>query len=174
MFKKRAHAEWRALPLAVSLGALACATPAVGQTADQAPAASVFAAIADALSADELVLIFPEGSVSADGTLRPFQPWLADILEKSPVPVIPLALSGLWGSVFSRHDARLIRRLRHVLKLSWIECSISGVCEGGFRWGRRRFETAAQRGRCQIVYQGSPLQRASKQGLTLTLFAVQR
>ncbi|ERF81565.1 putative porin [Bradyrhizobium viridifuturi] len=36
MFKKRAHAEWRALPLAVSLGALACATPAVGQTADQA------------------------------------------------------------------------------------------------------------------------------------------
>ena len=40
MFKKRAHAEWRALPLAVSLGALACATPAVGQTADQAPAAA--------------------------------------------------------------------------------------------------------------------------------------
>lgn len=38
MFKKRVHAEWRALPLAVSLGALACATPAVGQTADQAPA----------------------------------------------------------------------------------------------------------------------------------------
>ncbi|WP_342725984.1 putative porin [Bradyrhizobium sp. B097] len=36
MFKKRAHAEWRALPLAVSLSALACATPAVGQTADQA------------------------------------------------------------------------------------------------------------------------------------------
>ncbi|MDH2385816.1 putative porin [Bradyrhizobium sp. CER78] len=36
MFRKRAHAEWRALPLAVSLGALACATPAVGQTADQA------------------------------------------------------------------------------------------------------------------------------------------
>ncbi|UGA43662.1 putative porin [Bradyrhizobium quebecense] len=36
MFKKRAHAEWHALPLAVSLSALACATPAVGQTADQA------------------------------------------------------------------------------------------------------------------------------------------
>lgn len=40
MFTKKAHAEWRVLPLAVSLGALACVTPAVGQTADQAPAAA--------------------------------------------------------------------------------------------------------------------------------------
>ena len=98
--------------------------PADFSSADQAPAASVFAAIADALSADELVLIFPEGSVSADGTLRPFQPWLADVLEKSPVPVIPLALSGLWGSVFSRHDVRLIQRLRQLRLLRTVTLAV--------------------------------------------------
>ena len=105
--------------------------PADFSSADQAPAASVFAAIADALSADELVLIFPEGSVSADGTLRPFQPWLADILEKSPVPVIPLALSGLWGSVFSRHDARLIRRLRQLRLLRAVTLAVGPASTGG-------------------------------------------
>ena len=105
--------------------------PADFSGADQAPAASVFAAIADALSADELVLIFPEGSVSADGTLRPFQPWLADILEKSPVPVIPLALSGLWGSVFSRHDARLIRRLRQLRLLRAVTLAVGPASTGG-------------------------------------------
>ena len=98
--------------------------PADFSGADQAPAASVFAAIADALSADELVLIFPEGSVSEDGTLHPFQPWLADILEKSPVPVIPLALSGLWGSVFSRHDVRLIQRLRQLRLLRTVTLAV--------------------------------------------------
>ena len=105
--------------------------PADFSGADQAPAASVFAAIADALSADELVLIFPEGSVSEDGTLHPFQPWLADILEKSPVPVIPLALSGLWGSVFSRHDARLIRRLRQLRLLRAVTLAVGPASTGG-------------------------------------------
>ncbi|MEW6639080.1 MAG: putative porin [Pseudomonadota bacterium] len=39
MFKNKADAGWQAIPLAVSLCALACATPALSQTADSAAAA---------------------------------------------------------------------------------------------------------------------------------------
>ena len=35
------------------------------------------------------------------------------ILERTPVPVVPMALSGLWRSLFSRNRARL----RHATQL---------------------------------------------------------
>lgn len=84
---------------------------------DHAPSASACATIAETLAEGDLVLIFPEGDVSEDGALRPFRPWLTGWLEQNPAPVIPLALSGLWGSLFSRQEARLFQRLRQ-LRLS--------------------------------------------------------
>jgi 1-acyl-sn-glycerol-3-phosphate acyltransferase len=38
-----------------------------------------------------------------------FRPGIERILQRSPVPVVPLALRGLWGSVFSRRDGYLQR-----------------------------------------------------------------
>jgi 1-acyl-sn-glycerol-3-phosphate acyltransferase len=57
-----------------------------------------------ALRTGEIVMIFPEGSLTKDGELQRFRPGVARILEANPVPVIPMALSGLWGSFFSRKD----------------------------------------------------------------------
>ncbi len=69
-----------------------------------------FAEVAQALEAGELIGIFPEGVITNTGELNPFRPGVTRILERNPVPVIPLALQGLWGSFFSRKDGRAMTR----------------------------------------------------------------
>ncbi|MDQ3196035.1 MAG: MFS transporter [Burkholderiales bacterium] len=68
--------------------------------------------IAAALEAGELVGVFPEGRITDSGELYPFKSGIARIVERTPVPVVPLALRGLWGSSFSRKHGigRLIPR----------------------------------------------------------------
>ncbi len=70
---------------------------------------------AKALKAGEIVCIFPEGSITSTGELLRFRPGLQRILEQAPVPVVPMALRGLWGSFFSRvSDGKAMRRFRGV------------------------------------------------------------
>ncbi|MBC8008120.1 MAG: MFS transporter [Prolixibacteraceae bacterium] len=59
--------------------------------------------IAAALADGQLVCIFPEGQLTRDGEIGPFRPGVMRILQRSAVPVIPMALSGLWRSIFSRN-----------------------------------------------------------------------
>ena len=66
--------------------------------------------IAQALEQGELVAIFPEGRITDTGELYPFKAGIRRIVERTPVPVIPLALKGLWGSFFSRRDGRAMTR----------------------------------------------------------------
>jgi 1-acyl-sn-glycerol-3-phosphate acyltransferase len=74
-----------------------------------------FAEVAKALAAGEIVGIFPEGKLTETGELNPFRPGIQQIVETTPVPVVPLALRGLWGSFFSRsREGRAMRRLRGV------------------------------------------------------------
>lgn len=54
-----------------------------------------------ALQKGELVFIFPEGRLSPAGQIIPFKRGVIRILERQPVPVIPVAIKGLWGSFFS-------------------------------------------------------------------------
>jgi 1-acyl-sn-glycerol-3-phosphate acyltransferase len=61
-----------------------------------------FDEVSAALRDGQLVCIFPEGRITDDGELKPFRPGIARILERDPVPVVPVALQGLWGSFFSR------------------------------------------------------------------------
>ena len=61
-----------------------------------------FDEVSRALRAGDLVAIFPEGRLSDTGELAPFRAGIARILERDPVPVVPMALQGLWGSFFSR------------------------------------------------------------------------
>ena len=63
-----------------------------------------------ALRAGDLVGIFPEGRITDNGDLYPFKPGITRILARTPVPVVPLALRGLWGSFFSRIDGRAMSR----------------------------------------------------------------
>jgi 1-acyl-sn-glycerol-3-phosphate acyltransferase len=61
-----------------------------------------FSDVASALAQGELVCIFPEGRLSPTGELQPFQHGVERIVGETPVPVVPVALGGLWGSIFSR------------------------------------------------------------------------
>jgi 1-acyl-sn-glycerol-3-phosphate acyltransferase len=71
---------------------------------------AAYDAVADALSHGELVMIFPEGRITDTGELYPFRQGVQRIVERTPVPVIPLALKGLWGSFFSRRDGRAMTK----------------------------------------------------------------
>ena len=77
--------------------------------------ARAFDEAAAALEAGEIVGIFPEGRLTHTGELNAFRPGVLQILERTPVPVVPMALRGLWGSFFSRsHKRRAMRRIRGI------------------------------------------------------------
>ena len=65
-----------------------------------------FNEIEQALKEGELVCIFPEGRLTPDGEVQPFMRGMEVILKRCPVPVIPVALKGLWHSYFSRRKGR--------------------------------------------------------------------
>jgi len=66
--------------------------------------------IARGLEAGDLIGIFPEGRITDTGELYPFRSGIKRIIERTPVPVVPLALCGLWGSFFSRKDGAAMSR----------------------------------------------------------------
>ncbi|MEM5435457.1 MFS transporter [Paraburkholderia diazotrophica] len=67
-------------------------------------------ACAEALDDGDLVCIFPEGKLTSTGDMNPFRHGVSEILRRAPAPVVPMALRGLWGSVWSRSaDARFPR-----------------------------------------------------------------
>lgn len=78
--------------------------------------------IAAALEAGEMVCIFPEGRITDNGELYPFKNGIQRIIDRTPVPVIPMALQGLWGSFSSRKGGaaftRFPRRFRSRVAVS--------------------------------------------------------
>jgi len=86
------------------------AIPIAPAKEDAAMMERAFDEVARALDQGELVGIFPEGRITDTGELYPFRPGVTRILERNPVPVIPLALRGLWGSFFSRKDGPAMSR----------------------------------------------------------------
>ncbi len=80
------------------------AIPIAPAKEDPALMEKAFAEVSAALADGQLVGIFPEGNITRDGELQPFRPGMTRILAANPVPVVPMALSGLWGSFFSRID----------------------------------------------------------------------
>ena len=85
------------------------AIPIAGAKEDAALMERAFAEVDKELAAGNIVCIFPEGGITRDGTMQPFRPGVERILATRPVPVVPLALRGLWGSIFSRADSALGR-----------------------------------------------------------------
>ena len=92
--------------------------PIAGRNEDLLIYDAAFRKIAEYLRAGELVCIFPEGKLTGDGEINEFKSGIERILAENPVPVIPMALQGLWGSFFSRDPRkRLFRRLWSRIKL---------------------------------------------------------
>jgi 1-acyl-sn-glycerol-3-phosphate acyltransferase len=96
------------------------AIPVAPQKQDPEVYERAFEVVAKELRAGQLVCIFPEGHLTKDGEIAEFRAGMLRILEETPVPVIPLALSNLWGSMFSRFAASVWQRLprRYLAKIT--------------------------------------------------------
>lgn len=86
------------------------AIPIAPAKEDPAMMERAFGEVAKALKEGDLVGIFPEGRITDTGELYPFRPGVKRILEVTPVPVVPVALRGLWGSFFSREGGSAMSR----------------------------------------------------------------
>jgi 1-acyl-sn-glycerol-3-phosphate acyltransferase len=96
------------------------AIPIAGAKENEAVMEAAFAEVDKALAEGEIVGIFPEGKLTTDGEIAQFKAGVERILKTRPVPVVPMALRGVWASVFSKQDARwgrLPRRLRARIEL---------------------------------------------------------
>ncbi len=94
--------------------------PIAPEREDKALLERAYERIAAELREGEVVCIFPEGKLTKTGELNPFRGGLDRILRETPVPVVPMALFGLWGSMFSRKrpsGLKLPRRFRSQLRL---------------------------------------------------------
>jgi 1-acyl-sn-glycerol-3-phosphate acyltransferase len=86
---------------------LAKAIPVAPQKEDPQAYQAAFDAAAQVLREGDLLCIFPEGGITNDGSLKEFKGGIMKILERAQadgvvVPVVPMALTNLWGSFFSR------------------------------------------------------------------------
>ena len=86
---------------------LAKAIPVAPQKEDPQAYQAAFDAAAQVLREGDLLAIFPEGGITRDGQLQPFKGGIVKILERAQMegvqaPVVPMALTDLWGSFFSR------------------------------------------------------------------------
>ena len=72
--------------------------------------------VAHYLEEGEVVGIFPEGRLTEDGEIGPFKSGIEQIIQRTPAPVVPMALRGLWGSFFSR---RYGKAMSHFPRRFW-------------------------------------------------------
>ncbi|MDP3700621.1 MAG: MFS transporter [Hylemonella sp.] len=92
------------IPVLGWLFKLAKAIPIAPRAEDPAAYDAAFTAAAQVLKDGDLLAIFPEGGITHDGTLQEFKGGIMKILEQQPAPVVPMALTNLWGSYFSRAE----------------------------------------------------------------------
>ena len=95
------------VPVLGGLFRLAKAIPIAPRAQNPQAYEAAFDAAAQVLKDGDLLCIFPEGGITRDGTLQEFKGGIMKILERSAhqgvvAPVIPMALTDLWGSFFSR------------------------------------------------------------------------
>jgi acyl-[acyl-carrier-protein]-phospholipid O-acyltransferase/long-chain-fatty-acid--[acyl-carrier-protein] ligase len=67
-----------------------------------------------ALERGHLVGIFPEGGVTRDGEIAPFERGYLHISQKSEKPIIPIHIEGLWGHPLSFKNGGLFRSWQHL------------------------------------------------------------
>ncbi len=82
-----------------------------GKYENEALLNKAFDDIDNALAMGNVVCIFPEGKLTTNGNMRAFRDGIEKIIKRRAVPVIPMALHGLWGSVFSRQKSNILYRL---------------------------------------------------------------
>lgn len=89
------------IPVLGTVFRLAKAIPIVSAKKNPEALAAAMDQVARELEAGRLVGIFPEGHLTPDGDMHQFREGIERIVERTSVPVVPMALQGLWGSFFS-------------------------------------------------------------------------
>ncbi|MCB1583269.1 MAG: MFS transporter [Xanthomonadales bacterium] len=87
------------------------AIPVASAKEDPEMMEAAFQSVREALADGDVVCIFPEGALTPDGKIGQFKKGIERIIKDSPVPVIPMALNNLWGSMFSRYSKNVLARL---------------------------------------------------------------
>ena len=100
-----------AVPVLGWLFRLAKAIPIAPHKEDPVAYERAFEQAVQVLREGDLLAIFPEGGLTRDGHLQPFKGGVMKVLELAEsegvtAPVIPMALTNLWGSFFSRVELR--------------------------------------------------------------------
>ena len=121
------HHEIFRIPLLNFVFRTSRAIPIASAREDPALLERAYDEIARALAAGELVGIFPEGRITDTGEMYPFRPGIKRIVERTPVPVVPMALRGLWGSYFSREGGRAMTKPFRRGILSKIALAVGGI-----------------------------------------------
>ena len=86
------------------------AIPIAGRAEDPEILENAYRRMHGVLEAEDILGIFPEGGITRDGEIQPFKRGIDKVIAEQPVPVVPVALCNLWGSLFSRRDSLLKRR----------------------------------------------------------------
>ncbi|MFZ3201647.1 MAG: acyl-[ACP]--phospholipid O-acyltransferase, partial [Candidatus Acidiferrales bacterium] len=64
-----------------------------------------------ALRSGEVVCIFAEGEITRIGQLLPFRRGMERIVKGVDAPIVPVALGGIWGSIFSFEGGRFLWKM---------------------------------------------------------------
>ena len=103
------HADYYRLPFMRRLFRMAGVIPITSARANPNMLRRALERIDETLRAGELVCLFPEGRLTRTGEIDSFRPGIETIIRRTPVPVVPLALRGLWGSMFSHKSGPALR-----------------------------------------------------------------
>jgi acyl-[acyl-carrier-protein]-phospholipid O-acyltransferase/long-chain-fatty-acid--[acyl-carrier-protein] ligase len=81
-----------------------------------------------AIKDGHVVCIFAEGQITRIGQMLPFRRGMERIMKDVDAPIVPVALDGVWGSIYPRNIVS------------------SGSCRGAFRFRSQSMQTAAADG----------------------------
>jgi acyl-[acyl-carrier-protein]-phospholipid O-acyltransferase / long-chain-fatty-acid--[acyl-carrier-protein] ligase len=65
----------------------------------------------EAIRSGEVVCIFAEGQITRIGQLLPFRRGMERIVKGVDAPIVPVALGGIWGSIFSFEGGRFLWKM---------------------------------------------------------------
>ena len=100
------YRHWLLKPFMVSLKAIP-----ISLSAGPRPMLRALRDAGKHLDAGEVVCIFPEGQITRTGMLGPFQRGYQRIVSDRDVPIVPVALDRVWGSIFSRAGGRFVTKM---------------------------------------------------------------
>ena len=150
-----------AVPVLGWLFRLAKAIPIASEHENPALYATALEAADRVLAEGGLLCIFPEGSTTRDGCLQLLQSGVMKILQRRPVPVVPVALHNLWGAFLSRAAGgqavvRLLRRgaVSPVTLVAWPALAaahatpenLQARCGGAMWWRMQRRRSSVRNG----------------------------